>query len=49
MQLADRISVNLEAPTSARLAALAPKKVFVEELVQMLQWAQQIRQRSTAT
>ena len=44
MQLADRISVNLEAPTTARLAALAPKKVFVEELVQMLQWAQQIRQ-----
>ncbi len=43
MQLADRISVNLEAPTSERLAALAPKKVFVEELVQMLQWAQQIR------
>ena len=43
MQLADRISVNLEAPTSARLAALAPKKVFVEELVQMLQWAQKIR------
>ena len=44
MQLADRISVNLEAPTTERLAALAPKKVFVEELVQMLQWAQQIRQ-----
>lgn len=43
MQLADRISVNLEAPTSERLAKLAPKKVFVEELVQMLQWAQQIR------
>ena len=35
MQLADRISVNLEAPTTARLAALAPKKVFVAELVQM--------------
>ncbi len=44
MQLADRISVNLEAPTSGRLAALAPKKIFVEELVKMLQWAQQIRQ-----
>ena len=44
MQLADRISVNLEAPTSQRLAALAPKKVFVEELLQLLQWAQQIRQ-----
>lgn len=43
MQLADRISVNLEAPTSARLAALAPKKVFVEELLQMLMWAQEIR------
>ena len=43
MQLADRISVNLEAPTSERLHALAPKKVFVEELLQMLQWAQQIR------
>ena len=43
MQLADRISVNLEAPTSERLAALAPKKVFVDELVKMLQWAQQIR------
>ncbi|MCY4064411.1 MAG: radical SAM protein [Chloroflexi bacterium] len=44
MQLADRISINLEAPTSERLAALAPKKIFVEELVQMLQWAEQIRQ-----
>ncbi len=44
MQLADRVSVNLEAPTSARLAELAPKKIFIEELVQMLQWAQQIRQ-----
>ena len=43
MQLADRISVNLEAPTSERLAMLAPKKVFVEELVRMLQWARQIR------
>ena len=43
MQLADRVSVNLEAPTSERLAALAPKKIFIEELVRMLQWAQQIR------
>lgn len=43
MQLADRVSVNLEAPTSARLADLAPKKVFIEELLRMLQWAQQIR------
>lgn len=43
MQLADRVSVNLEAPTSGRLAALAPKKIFIEELVQMLQWAEQLR------
>lgn len=43
MQLADRVSVNLEAPTSGRLAALAPKKIFIEELLQMLQWAEQIR------
>ncbi len=43
MQLADRVSVNLEAPTSERLAALAPKKVFVEELLRMLQWAEQLR------
>ncbi|MCE2471113.1 MAG: radical SAM protein [Anaerolineae bacterium] len=43
MQLADRISVNLEAPTTARLAALAPKKIFIEELLRMLQWAEQIR------
>ena len=43
MQLADRVSVNLEAPTSARLEKLAPKKVFVDELVRMLLWAQQIR------
>ncbi len=43
MQLADRVSVNLEAPTSERLAALAPKKIFIEELLQMLQWAEQIR------
>ncbi|MCY4465955.1 MAG: radical SAM protein [Chloroflexi bacterium] len=43
MQLADRISVNLEAPTSERLHKLAPKKIFVQELLRMLQWAEQIR------
>ena len=43
MQLADRISVNLEAPTSQRLQMLAPKKIFVQELLRMLQWAEQIR------
>lgn len=43
MKLADRISVNLEGPTQERLAALAPKKTFVDELVTMLKWANTIR------
>lgn len=43
MQLADRVSVNLEGPTQERLSALAPKKTFVDELVTMLQWAHKIR------
>jgi len=44
MRLADRVSVNLEGPTQDRLAQLAPKKMFVDELVTMLKWAHQIRQ-----
>jgi predicted DNA-binding helix-hairpin-helix protein len=43
MQLASRISVNLEAPNSQRLALLAPRKQLVEELLQPLQWAEEIR------
>ena len=43
MQLADRVSINLEAPTSDRLEKLAPRKQFVEELMQPLKWIQQIR------
>ena len=44
MQLADRVSVNLEGPTQQRLESLAPKKDFLDELVRMLQWAHRIRQ-----
>lgn len=44
MQLADRISINLEGPTEERLSALAPKKNFNDELLQRLAWAHQIRQ-----
>lgn len=44
MRLADRVSVNLEAPNSQRLALLAPKKQFLDELLQPLRWAQEIRQ-----
>jgi predicted DNA-binding helix-hairpin-helix protein len=43
MQLADRVSVNLEAPNSERLRLLAPKKVFFEELVEPLKWVEEIR------
>jgi len=43
MQLADRVSVNLEGPTQERLDALAPKKDFKGELLKMLYWAEAIR------
>jgi len=43
MRLADRVSVNLEAPNSERLARLAPHKLFAEELLQRLRWIEEIR------
>lgn len=43
MQLADRVSINLEAPTTDSLRRLAPHKVFVDELLQPLKWAHEIR------
>ena len=45
MQLADRVSVNLEGATAERLALLAPKKDYWNELVQRLQWITSIRQQ----
>ncbi len=47
MMLADRISVNLEAPNDARLQQLAPKKQFMGELMQPLRWADQIRREQS--
>ncbi len=44
MQLADRVSINLEAPNTQRLQALAPRKEFIQELLQPLQWVEEIRQ-----
>lgn len=44
MQLADRVSINLEAPSTERLAKLAPHKVFMEELLRPLKWVEEIRQ-----
>src|SRR5439155_10825334 len=43
MELSDRISINLEAPNSERLQKLAPHKIFFEELMQPLKWADEIR------
>jgi len=43
MRLADRVSVNLEAPNTQRLEKLAPRKQFLEELLQPLRWVQDIR------
>jgi predicted DNA-binding helix-hairpin-helix protein len=44
MQLADRVSVNLEAPNTDRLVRLAPHKQFLDELLQPLKWVEEIRQ-----
>jgi predicted DNA-binding helix-hairpin-helix protein len=49
MQLADRVSINLEAPNTERLAKLAPNKVFFEELFRPLKWVEEIRQSQPAS
>jgi predicted DNA-binding helix-hairpin-helix protein len=43
MQLADRVSINLEAPNDIRLTKLAPQKQFTAELLQPLKWVEEIR------
>jgi len=43
MRLADRVSVNLEAPNDRRLAALAPHKQFTDELLRRLRWIEELR------
>lgn len=48
MQLADRVSINLEAPNTERLAKLAPHKVFIEELLRPLKWVEEIRRSQPA-
>ncbi|HRA65349.1 MAG TPA: radical SAM protein [Caldilinea sp.] len=45
MQLADRVSINLEGATAERLAALAPKKDFWNELFPRLQWISELRRK----
>jgi predicted DNA-binding helix-hairpin-helix protein len=48
MQLADRVSINLEAPNTERLAKLAPQKTFIEELFRPLRWVEEIRRSQPA-
>lgn len=48
MQLADRVSLNLEAPNSQRLQRLAPAKIFMEELLAPLLTAEDIRRTQPA-
>jgi len=44
MQLADRVSLNLEAPNTHRLNQLAPEKHFTDQIIQPLRWMEEIRQ-----
>lgn len=43
MRLADRVSLNLEAPNARRLALLAPRKVFFDELLEPIYFVEKIR------
>lgn len=45
MQLADRVSVNLEGATEERLRRLAPKKDYWDELIKRLQWVSELQKR----
>ncbi len=44
MQLADRVSINLEAPNEVNLSRLAPQKAFFAELLKPLEMIESIRQ-----
>lgn len=46
MQIADRVSINMEGATAQRLEALAPKKDFWGELFERIQWASEIRREN---
>ena len=46
VQLANRVSVNLEAPNPERLARIAPPKDFTAHLLQPLHWATRLIEES---
>ena len=47
MLIADRLSVNLEAPHSKALAVLAPQKDMATDLLAPLKWIQEIRSKKS--
>ena len=47
MGLADRISINLEAPNPNRLLKLTPDKEFQNELLDPIKWSNKIRNRKS--
>jgi predicted DNA-binding helix-hairpin-helix protein len=46
VELADRVSLNLEAPNQERLSVLAPDKEFTESMWGRLAWASQLMRRA---
>ncbi len=48
LELADRVSVNLEAPSSEYLAKLSPTKLYTEELLAPLQTARRLLRANPA-
>jgi len=46
LQLAHRVSVNLEAPNAERLAAIAPRKAYFEELARPMRTAKRLIEAS---
>ncbi len=46
VQLATRVSVNLEAPNAERLARIAPRKDFAANLLQPMHWAKSLIEAS---
>jgi predicted DNA-binding helix-hairpin-helix protein len=48
MLLADRLSINLEAPHARALSILAPRKHFQEDLINPLLWIEKIRQEKAS-
>lgn len=49
VELADRVSLNLEAPNAERLAALAPEKEFAGSMWGRMAWAAELIRRARAT